>query len=87
MVEREVDRVLLKFGAINEHAETVLRDLINHIESLKKEFEEGKTQITVPLSCHVLLTFRLENDKIYDFRLNSNRNKREFNFRVTDSSM
>lgn len=45
-VEREVDKVLLKFGAINEHAETVLRDLINHIESLKKEFEEGKVQIT-----------------------------------------
>ncbi|XP_076164727.1 required for meiotic nuclear division 5 protein souji isoform X1 [Ptiloglossa arizonensis] len=40
-VEREVDKVLLKFGAINEHAETVLRDLINHIESLKKEFEEA----------------------------------------------
>lgn len=40
-VEREVDKVLSKFGAINGHAETVLRDLINHIESLKKEFEEA----------------------------------------------
>lgn len=48
-VEREVDKVLLKFGAINEHAETVLRDLINHIESLKKEFEEGKILITCVL--------------------------------------
>lgn len=41
-VEREVDKVLSKFGAINEHAETVLRDLINHIQSLKKDLEEGK---------------------------------------------
>ncbi|XP_043488427.1 E3 ubiquitin-protein ligase RMND5A isoform X1 [Polistes fuscatus] len=40
-VEREVDKVLLKFGAINEHADTVLRDLINHSESLKKELEEA----------------------------------------------
>lgn len=40
-VEREVDKVLSKFGLINEHAEKVLRDLINHIESLKKELEEG----------------------------------------------
>lgn len=41
-VEREVVKVLSKFGSINEHAETVLRDLINHIESLKKELEDGK---------------------------------------------
>ncbi|XP_017889818.1 E3 ubiquitin-protein ligase RMND5A [Ceratina calcarata] len=40
-VEREVDKILLKFGVVNEHAETVLQDLINHIESLKKEFAEA----------------------------------------------
>ncbi|KAG5332882.1 RMD5A protein, partial [Acromyrmex heyeri] len=39
-VEREVDKVLSKFGAINEHAEAVLRDLINHIQFLKKDLEE-----------------------------------------------
>ncbi|XP_051160503.1 E3 ubiquitin-protein ligase RMND5A isoform X1 [Leptopilina boulardi] len=39
-VEREVDRVLLKFGAINEHAVNVLRDLISEIETLKKDLEE-----------------------------------------------
>ncbi|XP_014482124.1 PREDICTED: protein RMD5 homolog A isoform X1 [Dinoponera quadriceps] len=38
-VEREVDKVLSKFGAINEHAETVLCDLISHIESLKRDLE------------------------------------------------
>lgn len=41
-VEREVDRVLLKFGAINEHAVSVLRDLITEIETLKKDLEECK---------------------------------------------
>ncbi|XP_014213776.1 protein RMD5 homolog A isoform X4 [Copidosoma floridanum] len=40
-VEREVDKVLSKFGAINDHADTTLRDLVNHIESLKKELEEA----------------------------------------------
>lgn len=44
-VEREVDKVLSKFGAINEHAEAVLRDLINHIQTLKKDLEEGKYRI------------------------------------------
>lgn len=39
-VEREVDRVLLKFGAINEHAINILRDLITEIETLKKDLEE-----------------------------------------------
>ncbi|XP_033215287.1 E3 ubiquitin-protein ligase RMND5A isoform X2 [Belonocnema kinseyi] len=39
-VEREVDKVLSKFGAINEHAVSVLRDLIAEIETLKRELEE-----------------------------------------------
>lgn len=46
-VEREVVKVLSKFGAINEHGETVLRDLINHIESLKTELEDGEHKIYV----------------------------------------
>lgn len=41
VVEREVDKVLTKFGIISGHADTVLNDLINHIELLKKELEEG----------------------------------------------
>lgn len=44
VVEREVDKILLKFGVVNEHAETVLQDLINHIESLKREFTQGKVK-------------------------------------------
>ncbi|XP_071448029.1 E3 ubiquitin-protein ligase RMND5A [Hetaerina americana] len=42
-VEREVDKVLLKFGAISDHASRVLLDIINHIFSLKKELEEAPT--------------------------------------------
>jgi hypothetical protein len=41
-VEREVDKVLSKFGSINEHADRVLRDVANNIEELKKEFEDGE---------------------------------------------
>ena len=38
-VEREVDKVLTKFGNINEHANRVLQDISNHVEGLKQEFE------------------------------------------------
>lgn len=40
-VEREVDKVLQKFGAIKDHADSTLSDLIKHIESLKNELEAG----------------------------------------------
>lgn len=40
-VEREADKVLIKFGSINEHAERVLSDLLSYIESLKNELENG----------------------------------------------
>lgn len=53
-VEREVDKVLSKFGAINDHAETVLCDLINHIQSLKKDIDEGKLKIVAVKNCIVL---------------------------------
>ncbi|KAI4459762.1 macrophage erythroblast attacher-related [Holotrichia oblita] len=38
-VEREVDRVLSKFGGINEHASRTLSGLITYIENLKKEYD------------------------------------------------
>lgn len=41
-VEREVDRVLSKFGGINEHASRTLSGLITYIENLKKEYDVGK---------------------------------------------
>lgn len=40
-VEKEIDRVLTKFGSINEHAERVLTDLISYIEGLKEELQNG----------------------------------------------
>lgn len=41
-VEEEVDKILLKFTGIKEHADRVLSDVTNHIESLKKEMDECK---------------------------------------------
>lgn len=41
-VEREIDKVLTKFGGINEHAERVMRDVCVHIENLKKELDDCK---------------------------------------------
>lgn len=40
-VERELDKVLLKFTDINEQAGAVLQDLIDEIEALKRELDEG----------------------------------------------
>lgn len=41
-VEEEVDKILLKFTGIKEHADRVLSDITNHVESLKKEMDECK---------------------------------------------
>ncbi|KAG5867882.1 hypothetical protein JTB14_035475 [Gonioctena quinquepunctata] len=38
-VEKEIDKVLSKFGGINEHAKRILSDLINQIQNLKEEYE------------------------------------------------
>lgn len=48
-VEREIDKVLSKFGGISDHAERVIRDICSHIENLKKELEECKL---LPTSIH-----------------------------------
>ncbi|KAF5276027.1 hypothetical protein FQA39_LY00823 [Lamprigera yunnana] len=40
-VEREVDRVLSKFGVIGEHASRTLCDLISYIEGLKLELDSA----------------------------------------------
>lgn len=41
-VEEEVDKILLKFTGIKEHADRVLSDITTHVESLKKEMDECK---------------------------------------------
>lgn len=41
-VEREVDKVLTKFGGISEHADRILEDITTHIGAIKKELDECK---------------------------------------------
>ena len=41
-VEKDVDKVLSKFGAINEHSKRVLTELVTQIENLKAELQNGK---------------------------------------------
>lgn len=41
-VEREVDKVISKFGTINEHVERTLQDVTSHIEDLRKELCDCK---------------------------------------------
>jgi hypothetical protein len=46
-VEKEVDKVLSKFGGINDHADRTLGDLCVHIESLKNSIEEGRSMLSI----------------------------------------
>lgn len=41
-VEKDVDKVLTKFNGINEHSKRVLSELIDQINSLKEELQNGK---------------------------------------------
>lgn len=41
-VEKEVDKVLSKFGNINEHADRVISDLISFIEDINTELRQGE---------------------------------------------
>lgn len=41
-VEKEIDRVLNKFGNINEHADRVITDLITFIEDINTELRQGE---------------------------------------------
>lgn len=50
-VEREVDKVLTKFGSINEHAGRTLSDIIGHIEALRKELSECKFYCYLKKKC------------------------------------
>lgn len=49
-VEEEVDKILLKFNGIKEHADRVLTDLSNHVQSLKQEMDECEFQAFLTLS-------------------------------------
>lgn len=49
-VEEEVDKILLKFNGIKEHADRVLTDLSNHVQSLKQEMDECEFQAFLSLS-------------------------------------
>lgn len=40
-VEKEVDKLLTKFGGINEHAKRILPDLLSQIQNLKEEYHNG----------------------------------------------
>lgn len=41
-VEKEVDKVLSKFGNINEHADRIISDLISFIEDINTELRQGE---------------------------------------------
>lgn len=40
-VEKEVDKLLSKFGGISEHAKRILPDLLTQIQKLKEEYQNG----------------------------------------------
>lgn len=60
-VEREVDKVLSKFGSINEHADRVLQELITYIENLKKELDNGECTFITQSPCDVDYTLQTKD--------------------------
>lgn len=40
-VEREVDRVLSKFGGLRDHSKKNLEELISSIQSIQRELNDG----------------------------------------------
>lgn len=47
-VEKEIDRVINRFTAINEHSSQVIGDVVNQILELKNHLEEGKHSQPLP---------------------------------------
>lgn len=47
-VEKEIDRVINKFTAINEHSSQVIGDVVSHILELKNHLEEGELDMWHP---------------------------------------
>lgn len=45
-VEKEIDKVLNKFGNINEHADRIISDLITFIEDINTELQQGEFMFT-----------------------------------------
>lgn len=41
-VEKEVDKVITKFSAINDHSQRIIGDVIVLIEKLRSSIEEGE---------------------------------------------
>lgn len=47
-VEKEIDRVINRFTAINEHSSQVIGDVVNQILELKNHLEEGESRYCLP---------------------------------------
>jgi len=53
-VEREIEKVLLKFGGVNDHFERTISKQMTFISNLKEQFENGNC---VRLICvHLVMT-------------------------------
>lgn len=49
-VEREVERVITKFGALSEHTNQTLGDLLNQLKSLKQDLVILSRKLADPTS-------------------------------------
>lgn len=46
-VERELDKVLQKFGCVSEHFNRTIDKQIEFIKALKQQFEEGESSVII----------------------------------------
>lgn len=56
-VERELDKVLIKFGGVSEHFDRTIDKQIHFINALKEQFEEGEPFLSSPSSFVIVFLF------------------------------
>lgn len=44
-VDKEIEKVLSKFGAFNDHVWRTLTDLIEYVQNMQKEFNDGNFNV------------------------------------------
>ncbi|GFV76956.1 e3 ubiquitin-protein ligase RMND5A [Trichonephila clavipes] len=55
-VEKEIEKVLSKFGAFNDHVSRTLNEIIEHVQNIKKEIHESGAENEVTAAQALILT-------------------------------
>ena len=63
-VEREIDKVLTKFGGLHDHSVDTIEDFITSLENIRKELAEGELKFSYKASQMFVLFVNKEQNLI-----------------------